>query len=301
MAGPTRISTLDRITWINLSALLGTFRVYSIPGDVDFVDNGASPDTIVRQDGGSWVTDGFVTGQYVCVKNAASAANDFSAALTDVTASTLTVATGTVTAATGDATAEFTQVAYDPNGVMAGGTWESDPSGTTMEVQNATSVDGATEGAVIDELPLSVLRSFDPTTHDIRVYGKVVTSAPDNKAYWQALCAFENQTYASTGGIGLGCKRATTANQVYGQGIGSDAVGVNIAAAGVVGIIAFPEGGETARALGSGIATTAISSPSGSNYNSGRLVVVAGCENADDDGPHSAKILWRAAAVRRAP
>lgn len=62
---------------------------------ITFVDGGGSDDTITRNRG-SWLDDGFRTGDVITIVGTVS--NNYSATLTNVTATTLTVATGTVTA-----------------------------------------------------------------------------------------------------------------------------------------------------------------------------------------------------------
>ena len=74
----------------------------------DFVDGGGGNDQIVRNDGGSWLTEGYGTAVNVVVHNATTPANDGTFAILAVTASTIDVATATLTADTGDNTAIFT-------------------------------------------------------------------------------------------------------------------------------------------------------------------------------------------------
>jgi hypothetical protein len=64
---------------------------------IDLNDNGGSADTIVRQDGGSFITDGWEVGDYVRVTNATTGANDGDyGPISAVTASTLTIPTGSL-------------------------------------------------------------------------------------------------------------------------------------------------------------------------------------------------------------
>jgi len=62
--------------------------------DLDFNDNGGSPDTIVRPSG-SWITDGFELGDTIVVS--ATSSNNIEMVITAITATTLDVATGTIT------------------------------------------------------------------------------------------------------------------------------------------------------------------------------------------------------------
>lgn len=59
------------------------------PNGFDFAN--ANPDTIARNDGGSWITDGFQVGSQVTVRNATNATNNGTYFISAMTASTLTV------------------------------------------------------------------------------------------------------------------------------------------------------------------------------------------------------------------
>jgi hypothetical protein len=66
---------------------------------IDLNDNGGSDDTIVRQDAGSFITDGWEVGDYVKVANATTSSNNgVYGPITNVTASTLTIPTGSLSA-----------------------------------------------------------------------------------------------------------------------------------------------------------------------------------------------------------
>ncbi len=86
-----------------------------IDGVTNFTDgtNGLefvlSSGQIVRSDGGSWITDGFIVDSFITVTNAEDAGNNVTAAMTAVTASTLTLAGATLTNNALDTTAVVTQ------------------------------------------------------------------------------------------------------------------------------------------------------------------------------------------------
>ena len=78
-----------------------TITLKSWSAVVNFVDSG--PDTIVRTDGGSWVTDGLIDGQSIIVSDAVESANNDTFVVDGVTATTLTLSSGAVLVAdTGD-------------------------------------------------------------------------------------------------------------------------------------------------------------------------------------------------------
>jgi hypothetical protein len=73
----------------------------------DFTDGGGSDDSIDRNDGGSWITDGYQVGGEVTVIDATTSANDGTYTITSVSASSLGIPTGSITADTGDQTSRF--------------------------------------------------------------------------------------------------------------------------------------------------------------------------------------------------
>lgn len=73
----------------------------------DFVDGGAGNDQISRNDGGSWLTDGYSVGGQVTVLDAETPANDGTFTILAVTATDLDVGTGLLTADTGDQAVQF--------------------------------------------------------------------------------------------------------------------------------------------------------------------------------------------------
>ena len=78
-----------------------TITLKSVSAIVNFVDS--DPDTIVRTDGGNWITDGFFDGQSITVSDAAEAGNNDTFSVDTVTDTTLTLASAeTLTADTAD-------------------------------------------------------------------------------------------------------------------------------------------------------------------------------------------------------
>lgn len=77
------------------------------PNGFNFVDGGGGNDSVVRNDGGSWLTDGFAVGKNLVVTNATTGANNGTFPILDASASTLEVATASFTADTDDNTATF--------------------------------------------------------------------------------------------------------------------------------------------------------------------------------------------------
>jgi hypothetical protein len=89
------------------AAIIGIGKAITLAsamGTANFVDNGASADTITRSVG-SFVTDGWITGERLLANGATTLANDFDVLLTGVAAGTLTLATGGGTVNTAEALA----------------------------------------------------------------------------------------------------------------------------------------------------------------------------------------------------
>jgi len=82
-----------------------------VPADagtgVTFTDGGGGNDQIVRNDGGSWITDKFVVGGEITVANATTGANNGTYDILAVTATTIDIPTASITGDTGDNTATF--------------------------------------------------------------------------------------------------------------------------------------------------------------------------------------------------
>jgi hypothetical protein len=87
----------------------------------DFVDGGGGNDSVVRNDGGSWLTEGYFVGGALVTANATVGGNNGTRTILAVTASTVSVATASFTADTGDNTATFGpfSAAGSPDTVMA--------------------------------------------------------------------------------------------------------------------------------------------------------------------------------------
>jgi hypothetical protein len=81
--------------------------------DITFVDGGGSNDSMTRT-GGSFITDGFEIGDWVCVFNATTPANDIQAKILSVVALTIEIGTGLID--TGEAGAADTVIAVAKGG-----------------------------------------------------------------------------------------------------------------------------------------------------------------------------------------
>lgn len=81
------------------------------PNGFDFVDGGSGNDQLVRNDGGSWISDGYELDGPVTVTGAETAANDGTYRILAVTASTIDVVTGSFTATTDDNSAVISAAA----------------------------------------------------------------------------------------------------------------------------------------------------------------------------------------------
>jgi hypothetical protein len=84
----------------------GTAAV-ATPNGFDFVDGGGGNDQIVRNDGLSWLVEGYFVGGVVVTANATIGGNNGTRTILAVTADTIDVATASLTADTDDNTATF--------------------------------------------------------------------------------------------------------------------------------------------------------------------------------------------------
>lgn len=80
-------------------------RAQTTPNGYDFTDGGASNDSIDRNDGGSFITDGYKVGGQIEVSNANTPANNGTYEILAISASSVEVATASLTADTDDNTA----------------------------------------------------------------------------------------------------------------------------------------------------------------------------------------------------
>ena len=93
---------------VNESILIYEENVVADAGTgATFTDGAGGSDTIVRNDAGSWVTDGYRVGAQVTVLNATTGINNGTYLIEAVTASDLTIPTGSITADTADNTVTF--------------------------------------------------------------------------------------------------------------------------------------------------------------------------------------------------
>lgn len=105
-------SSKGNVFWID-AIRHGTY--YEVVGDmhtdgtngITFNDNGASADTVVRLDGGSWITDGYENGDWIRIRNAGAGIDGDYQIQSAPTASTLTLSIGDFsTSSTADTDAE---------------------------------------------------------------------------------------------------------------------------------------------------------------------------------------------------
>lgn len=110
-SGAFRLSQVDNS--VDGDIVLGTPAV-TTPNGFDFVDGGGGNDSIIRNDGGSWLEEGYFVGGVVVAANCTTVANDGTYPILVATDDTLEIATGSLTADTDDNTATFGPI--DPTG-----------------------------------------------------------------------------------------------------------------------------------------------------------------------------------------
>lgn len=184
----------------------------------------------------------------------------------------------------------------DPNSQHA--SFASDATGTTIGVENSVSVDGWTEGAlyIIDDLVTLFPDWLEDGSKVLMIHGEVVTAAPDSKNYWQGIAVVGGS--ALTAGSAVKYVRAASTDRAASATTTSDTSN-GILSLGILGILAVDDSGAVRIDVpGGGNVASALATSMGAGY---RLALIAGCESSGDDGPHSAKVLWRAAIVSTVP
>jgi hypothetical protein len=199
---------------------------------------------------------------------------------------------------------------YDPNSVFS--SLFVSGNDITVGIDNSVSVDGTSEGAVIvcgDPVELVPGWVTDGT---VKLSVEItVSSAPTaSKSYWIGV-GLTAQTTTYTG-FAACVERHTTTYRAAAMGNTSQTVGSASAASAVsrtIGDIYLE--GNGARLLGvfcslrgvTGGNTVSASTSSNTLITSGqlRLCIVAGCKSATNDGPHSATVRIRVAAVPVVP
>lgn len=104
-----------------LVVTVGTLARAAATEGFDFVDGGGGNDSCVRNDGLSWIDEGYKVGGAFQVRNATTVANDGAFTILTLTATTVGVVTASFTADTDDNTANFGPLVNN----VADGTWVS--------------------------------------------------------------------------------------------------------------------------------------------------------------------------------
>lgn len=107
VANDTPVNSLKILTVSATVITVGTVAVAAATEGFDFVDGGGGDDSIVRNDGRSWIDEGYKVGGNVVVRNATTGANNGTYVVTTLTAGAVGVATASLTADTDDNAANF--------------------------------------------------------------------------------------------------------------------------------------------------------------------------------------------------
>lgn len=137
------------------------------PDTFTFVDGGVGDDTVTRATG-SFITDGFVVGGKMVVRNANTAGNNGSYTITAVAATTLTFATGSWT--TGEADAQA-QISFDnrDNFQIKLRVRDADTNGKTFDSSSLTAAGVAKLNNFIFRFPLSNATDLKISATDVQI------------------------------------------------------------------------------------------------------------------------------------
>ena len=172
----------------------------------DFVDGGGGNDSIVRNDNGSWLAEGYFVGGNITVSSATTVANDGDYTILAVSATTIEVATASFTADTDDNTAEFGPIldTGTPDTTMNASinndnafrvglrVRDADPNGKTFGEANLASAGRTALGNFIYAFPLANATDLKITATDATITG----SAP-----WNAMTITFHSTPQSRSGL----------------------------------------------------------------------------------------------------
>ena len=187
---------------------------------------------------------------------------------------------------------------YDPNAQHS--SISVSGNDITVAVKNSVSVDGTSEGCVyVVGDPATIVPGFvlDGTCW-LAVEVTVSANPADNKQYWCVAALTTNTTTYS--GAGVGFKRTSTSNTLQVLHNTSDNPGASTRFIGTVSISAA--GANIGAASGGATVGQQTQGYNGAiTANQLRLVVCAGCETSLNDGPHSATVRIRVAAVPLVP
>lgn len=195
--------------------------------------------------------------------------------------------------------------AFDPNSVFSSLT--EDAAGWQIALNNAVSVDGLGEGCGwIFDMPPGWVDDF---VHGLMFRVTEISAFPDSKGAWMAVGVCDmagDATNVSALCEAVGIKRDATQGRATYHGRTLDvATGVNV---DVAHGLWFPNREDLGSMLihaidtsipaGTGTFHGAVNSPDDGDL---RLIVVAGCETALADGPHTGKFRLEVAAIQPLP
>jgi len=151
-----------------------------------------SPDTIIRNDAGSWITDGYRVGGQVTVIDATVSANDGTYAISAVTTGTLTVTAigggdAGLTADTGDNTARFARNYRNAVKVFLR-VRDGDPNGKTFAQAELTDIGVTAVDNKVFRFPISNATDLDISETDANI--------GSNTPYTQILVRYFDQAFS---------------------------------------------------------------------------------------------------------
>lgn len=135
----------------------------------DFNDNGGSADTIDRNDGGSFITDGYVKGGQIEVSNAGNAGNNGTYEITAITAGTITIATGSLAGTELDDNVATLAIDNSNRFTTNLRIRDADPNGKTFGTANLAAAGETVIEAKIIKFPLANATDLDISETDVNI------------------------------------------------------------------------------------------------------------------------------------
>ena len=225
----------------------------------NFVDGGGGEDSIVRNDGGSWLDEGYFATGNITVSNATPPANNGSYTISTVTASTITVPTASLTADTGDNAATFGPLVTNAADTALYAAVDNrnsfkiklrvrdaDPNGKTYDQADLTSAGATSTGNRVLRFPLSNVTDLNISETDANIAA--------NTPYTQILLRYFDQPFS--------IDVDTTTNRLFG----------------IVCDVGTHSGVDGSFSAGGSVLTTAEGGITGANYTGGTITIYEGAD-----------------------
>lgn len=189
----------------------------------------------------------------------------------------------------------------DPNSVFSSIT--ASGNNITIAIDNSASVDGASEGFVValGDPALKVPGWSSSGATGLAVYITISANAPDSKAYWVGV-GISGRVGVGYDGVAVGYRRSTTSNEANTVASTTNTVAGGATSTPFGVLLCSTDGDPVIGAVAAAGATGGAASSYATGNSGGiSLAIYGGCESSTNDGPHSATVRIRVAAIPLIP